>query len=353
MAATEVNVSQKTYKGAGISIRSLEESLGEERQRQNVDLDKLKSLKSQNEELSKALEQEIKKLRKFSDFVSKGDFSSFGAKFKELMSYLPGIGKMFVGKRSIEQLLKQQYEISSRRTHEVANYADRLEAAEHDLYLEIRRLNDKIIEHAQNEEVAADNVLALKTSLEKLEQELALPGQEKNAAYREKEASLDKVRELLSEHSTKLELYGSAEERLNRLKENTRRLQQTISNLHSDIKKYVMVATEKLDEAQAHIQALGTAADASVVMLDMKASLDSMQSSINDTTKFVSETQMYLRENLDSLISDLEMYDTETQTMVDANLQRSKAIEDALIDKAVSKALETKQKNAKSAQTHI
>ncbi len=343
MTGADVLTKSREYDGEEISIKSLEASLSGERDRQNVDLDKLKSLRSRNTELSKSLADEIKRLRRFSDFFSQGGAGSFLANLKEIMSYIPGLGKLFITKRSIEELLKQQYQISSTRTREVANYADRLQAAEQDLYREIERLNEKIIEHAKNEETAVENVLDLKGFVEAREKEIAETENKSSKSYRELEAGLDKAMEQLSEHSAKLELYSSAEERLAKLKENTRRLQQTITNLHSDIKKYVLIATEKLDEAQAHIQAIGTAADASVVLLDMKSSLDSMTNSVNETTRFVSETQMYLRENLDSLINDLELYDEQTQALVKTNLERSKKIEDEYLQKAVEKALKYKE----------
>ena len=69
---------------------------------------------------------------------------------------------------------------------------------------------------------------------------------------------------------------------------------------------------------------------------------------MNQTTKFVSETQMYLRENLDGLIKDLEIYDDETQKLLDENIKRSKEIEDQMIDRAVEKALEYKERQSQA-----
>jgi len=338
------------YKGDAISIKSLENTLAVERDRQNVDVERLKTLRSRNNELSKTLEQEIKRLRKFSDYFSGNQLKgSFLANLKEIISYIPGLGRLLITKRSIEELLKQQYEISAKRVREVANFSDRLKAAEQDLFQEIERLNGKIIESAQNEELAVDVVLELRSLLEAKRAEADAVDNKSSAAYRELEAEIDKLRELLSEHSTKLELYSSAEERLARLKDNTRRLQETITNLYNDIRKYVMIANEKLEDAAAQIQALGTAADAAIVLLDMKASLDSMTASMNETTRFVSETQMYLRENLDRLVDDLEIYDKQTSVLVQKNLDRSRQIEDEYINSAIDKALRLRAEKASGA----
>jgi DNA repair exonuclease SbcCD ATPase subunit len=351
MATTAERIAEKVvYKGDAISIKSLESALSIERERQNVDLDKLKALRARNDELSQTLEQEIKRLRKFSDYFSGNRLKgSFLANLKEILSYIPGIGKLLVTKRSIEDLLKQQYEISAKRVREVADFSDRLKAAEQDLFKEIERLNAKIVESAHNEELAVDTVLELKALLEGKQAEAAAVENKSSAAYRELEAEIDQLRELLSDHSTKLELYSSAEERLARLKDNTRRLQETISNLYGDIRKYVMIANEKLEDAAAQIQALGTAADASIVLLDMKASLDSMTASMNETTRFVSETQLYLRENLDRLVDDLELYDAQTSALVQKNLDRSAKIEDQYINAAIDKAQRIKAEKAADA----
>jgi len=351
MTSADIRAKQVTYKGDPISIKSLESTLAIERDRQNVDIDKLKSLRARNDELSKTLAEEIKRLRKFSDYFSGNQMKgSFWANIKEVLSYIPGLGKLFITKRSIEELLKQQYELSAKRVREVADFSDRLKAAEQDLFTEIERLNKKIIESAENEELAIDTVLELKELIEAKQQAIEAEENKSSVTYRTLQSQMDELRQLLSDHSTKLELYSSAEERMARLKENTRRLQETISNLYNDIRKYVMIANEKLEDAAAQIQALGTAADAAVVLLDMKASLDSMTASMNETTRFVSDTQMYLRDNLDKLVDDLELYDNQTAQIVQANLDRSKEIEDELIQAAVDKATKLKAEKTAGAQ---
>jgi hypothetical protein len=118
--------------------------------------------------------------------------------------------------------------------------------------------------------------------------------------------------------------------------------------LASDITQYVTAASEKLDLVAGQIQAIGTAADASVVMLEMKKSLDSMTSSMNQTTQFVSETQAFFRSNLDNLINDLELYDGETQKIMEKNLKTSRDIEDQRIAAAVQVALERREERSAS-----
>ena len=113
-------------------------------------------------------------------------------------------------------------------------------------------------------------------------------------------------------------------------------------NLAQDIQQYTTAASIKLDMASAQIQAIGRAADASVVMLEMKKSLDVMTESMNVTTQFVSETQVFFRKNLDNLLEELDTFDENTTKVLDENLEYSKQIEDERIEKAVQKALKNR-----------
>ena len=194
------------------------------------------------------------------------------------------------------------------------------------------------MESSKNEEVAAERVLELSRLKDRLEidHETAEVG---STEARELQARLDRVERKLAKHSTKLKLYASAEERLAKLQENTRQLAETIANLQSDITAYVTAASEKLDLIAGQIQAIGAAADASVVMLELKNSLDAMTESINHTTQFVSETQTYFRQNVDQMVDELELYDAETERVLDENLALNEIIDDERIAEAVSTAL--------------
>ena len=346
---SEVLTREVPYSGEGISVRALEETIATERQTQDVKVGELKRLREKNVELQATLTEEVKKLRKLSDYVSGGQLTKgFLTTLKEILSYIPGLKNLAITRRSVEELLRQQYEISALRVKEAAEFADRLGVAQQDLYDEIDRLNVKIIESAQNEELAADHLLSVKDFKEGLEAQLAEVGEE-TAATRELRARVDEAKRVLSHHSLQLQLYHTAEERVARLKGATEMLAETISNLRGDILQYVTAAGEKLDLVAGQIRSIGTAADASVVMLEMKKSLDVMTESMNQTTRFVTETQVYFRENLDTLLQDLEVYDDETRAALALNLELSRDIEDERVAKAVQVALEKKGQKAEGA----
>lgn len=334
---------QISYSGEGLSVKSLEEDIHQERTAQNVEVEELKVLRERNVEIQKVLADEVGKLRKFSDYLDgTATRGGFWAGFKELVSYIPGLRNIAISQRSIEELLKQQYQISARRVKEAAEYVDTLKTSEQDLYKEIDRINERIVESARNEAVAADYVLELKDLVDEIEAEKQAV-EAGSVEFRDLDAKQDRARALLAEHSANLQLYGAAEERYASLKENTRKLVETIRNLGQDIGQYTTAASIKLDMASAQIQAIGTAADASVVMLELKKSLDVMTESMNQTTQFVSETQVFFRKNLDSLIQELETFDETTTKVLDENLAESAAIEEQRIARAIEKAEHNKQ----------
>jgi hypothetical protein len=327
-----------SYAGEGISVHSLEEGIAQERAKQDSRVEELKVLRDRNVEIQSAMADEVAKLRKFSDYLNgTATAGGFLAGLKEFLSYIPGLRGLALSSRSIEELLKQQYHISARRVKEAAEYVDRLGASERSLYAEIDRINGRIIEMARNEQTAAEAVLRLKELVDALESEKGA-AEAGSVAFRDLEAKQDRARALLAEHSGKLQLYGTAEERYAGLKDNTRKLAETLRNLVQDIQQYTTAASIKLDMASAQIQAIGTAADASVVMLELKRSLDVMTDSMNVTTQFVSDTQVFFRRNLDTLLTELETFDAQTVEVLDHNLAESKTLEEERIARALEKA---------------
>ena len=77
-------------------------------------------------------------------------------------------------------------------------------------------------------------------------------------------------------------------------------------------------------------------------MLELKQSLDAMTESVNHTTRFVAETQAYFRENVDSMINELELYDSETQKVLDENLIYTQSWDELDVENALAAAFDKK-----------
>jgi ABC-type transporter Mla subunit MlaD len=341
----QVLAQEVAYSGEGISVKLLEETIHSERTALNGQVDELARMRSRNAEIQKSLAEEMDKLRQLSEELSRtrrGKKKGFlGGLFAKLRGGEP------ISHRSIEELLRGQYEISSVRLKQASEFADRLEASKEELYDEIDRLNRKIIESAENEETAAAYVEDLQTLKAGIEANLR-HSDPSSADERQLQSELDKVRRRLADHTTRLKLYSTAEERLAKLRNNSRQLAETISHLQSDITRYVVAASEKLDLISGQIQAIGAAADASVVMLELKQSLDAMTESINHTTRFVAETQAYFRENVDSMIDELKIYDEETERVLDENLVYSDSYDELNVEQALAAAFERKLAEAQA-----
>jgi hypothetical protein len=102
---------------------------------------------------------------------------------------------------------------------------------------------------------------------------------------------------------------------------------------------YVTAASEKLDLLSGQIQAIGAAADASMVMLELKESLDALTESVNHTTRFVSETQVYFRDNVDRMVEELTLYDAETEALLSQNTALNEVYDDMQISEAIALAM--------------
>jgi len=331
------------YAGEGISVASLEAALEAERGRQDGQVKALQAMQQRNVEIQGSLAQEVQQLQRLSSYVAQGRVgTSLWSRFRDAMARIPGFASLAVTPQSVEDVLRRQYEASLVRVKEAAELADRLAVAESDLHDEVERLNTRIIDSARNEGLAADHILALQRERDRLQFELETAMPDEAGKTREHQRTLDRIRRVLADHSVRLQLYTTAEGRLSRLKDSTRLLIETIQNLRSDVTQYVMAASEKLDLVAGQIRAIGTAADASVVMLEMKRSLDAMTEALDQTTRFVADTQLYFRQSLPHLLDDLNVYDEQTRAALQRNLEVSQALEDERIARGVEFALLTR-----------
>ena len=327
---------QVRYHGQSITVRSLESLIDGERSRQNQQVQQLQALRARNTQIQRSVVEELVRLRQIAQEV--GAEAPKPGLWSGLRALIPGRRKGALVEHSVEQLLREQYHLSACRVKEAADFADRLAVAESELYDEIDRLNQRIIESSQNKAAAANFLARLQTFMEKTSARRRSLGADSVAALT-MQADLDRGRRLLTEHATQLQLYHTAVERLSQLKDSTRMLGETIACLRGDITQYVMAASEKLDLVSGQIRAIGAAADATATLLEMKQSLDGLSESLNQTTRFVAETQRYFRENLDTLVGRLEVYDHETRASLEVNLDLSRAADDARIARLVHNAL--------------
>ena len=340
------------YHGEGISVRELESTIHSERRLQDDQVMELQQLRSRNEELQANLAGEMDRLRELSDHLQRErERGGLMSGLRDLFSKMPWFQGRMITRHSIEEMLRAQYELSAVRVREAAEFADRLEVARVNLFDEIDRLNEKIVESAKNEELAAAHIDAVKELKLRLEfaRDRATPA---SAEARQLQAYVDQATRVIARHAGLLKLYSTAEDRLGRLTENTRQLAETIAYLRNDILLYVTAASEKLDVIAGQIQAIGAAADAAVVMLELKHSLEALTEAVNHTSRFVAETQTYFRQNVDQMVQELTLYDDETVMVFEENItfnqimdevNKSDVLSDALAQEIEALAVKAKE----------
>jgi hypothetical protein len=335
-SSREILDSAIRYEGQGLSVQGLEQLIDRERSRQNAQVGQLVQMRQRNTELQQALSQELVRLRELTEQVlpEKKETGVLDA----LARVLPVRRKAPMPRASVEQLLREQYTVSAQRVKEAAEFADRLQVSERELFDEIDALNRRMIESSKNKAKAASFVRGLMTFQEQATTELRGLASESVEAL-QLHADVDRSRRLLAEHATQLQLFHTAVERLGLLKDSTRMLVDTVAALRGDITQYVMAAGEKLDLVSRQLRAIGTAADATATLIEMKRSLEMLNDSMNQTTRFVAETQRYFRENLDQLVGSLEIYDHETRASLEVNLEMSRAADGARIERLVQLTL--------------
>jgi hypothetical protein len=330
---------QVAYSGEGISVKSLETEINRSAT-SRTKVDELKVLRERNVEIQTAMTDELKKLRKFSDYLNgTATKGGFWAGFKEVLSYIPGLRSLAISP-ALDRGAAQAAVPPQRAPREGGRRVRRHAQAERARPLQGDRPHQRQ-DRRDGEERARGARLRARAegscrSSSRPRSRRSRPAASRPATSRPGRQGLRQARRALDQRPA-LRLGGGA---LRALKENTRKLAETIRNLAQDIQQYTTAASIKLDMASAQIQAIGRAADASVVMLEMKRSLDVMTESMNVTTQFVSDTQIFFRSNLDTLVKELDTFDSTTEKVLDANLKRSKEIEEKRIQAAIEKAIQ-------------
>ncbi len=312
------------YEGSAMSLGGLERELSEVRQRQDESVKELAGIRLRSQDVALALDVEMKKLARLSKELLRR------RKLKDKRGLWAWMVETFGGgpitRGSIEKLLKDQYQVACVRVREAGDAADRLRHVEQELRAEVERLGARIHEAAKNQEKAEAFIEELRTLLGDHEAAAARLSDKGGSEHAGLQAAIDRAKNLIGEHRTQAALFKSGVERFERLRRSTLELTAMVNDLYTDIATYVEGASAQLDQASLQIQAVGAAADATAVLLEMKRSLDLLGESVRQTSRFVSETQLYFREHMDRLLEDLELYDRETLRVLEKNRRESAAL---------------------------
>jgi len=302
---------------APLTLKKLEQTIADERAKQREHLSALDALKEQNAEAQVALSDELERLRALSAELGKQQSAgAFSRKLRNLIAKFPGMRGRILTQRSIEELLRAQYEASVLRLKQAGELADRLTIAKADLHKEVERLDGAIVGASEEELRIAAKIEALDAENDAARRALLVA---RGVDVRRLEAAIDRREHEISDLKGQRRLHSSADERLAVLKRATQQLAGTIGQLQLDMTHYVTAAGEKLDLLAGQIRAVGAAADAALIVLELKSSIEALTESTNQATRFVAETSAYLRDNVDRMVEDLQVFDAETERVLREN----------------------------------
>lgn len=327
------------YEGEDYTRDSLENMVKTYQQQHETTIAELGDLKKKHDEIASEMNKDIAKEKSAWAYIS-GIVKSpakFSTNLKGLLEKIPVINEI-IPDRPISELLREKIEVAETRTKEVSLFLDKVETQVEQLRLDITRLNKKMIIAAQNEEKAAGYVLELKDQLKGLEKQMELIQDKKSIEFRQKEAEITELKQIIWTHGAKLRLFSNAEDRLVNIIKMNNNFLEILSNLHANMVILYETGNEVLDELRGNLSGLATVAHAGELAVDMQDSMQSLKASVNKVATLASQTSLYLNQNLEQMLSKMQIYDEETQTLIESNLEAEREIKEKRIDDTIKLA---------------
>lgn len=325
------------YDGEGYTRDGLQAMVKEYQSRHAEDLSSLAELSKAHDDLAAEMIAELADQKNVWEYVGNiVKVHNVGSNMKGLLSKIPLL-RDAVPQRSVQELLEDKIEVAQRRVQQVANYLDTMHAQISALQDDITRLNKRMVVAAVNEEKAAKFVLELERALDEVQAQLDA-ADEKSATVRELETKRDQLRQLIWREGARLRLYSNAEDRIASIVRMNNNFMEVITNLHANMQALYDTGNEVLDELQGNLAGLVTAAQASDLSLAMHQAMESLKTSVNKVAVLASETSLYLTQNVDRLTSQMQVYDDETQALVESNLRAERELKEQRIDETINLA---------------
>ena len=341
----DVTKKQVVYDGEGYNRETVEKMLTQYQSKNAADLRKFTELSQAYERLSKEMTQEVGDQKSIFNYLGNiVTLKNVGSNCAGLAHKLPLV-KELMPSRDLKDLLNEKVEIAQRQVQEVGNYLDVMATDIKNLQEDMKRLGDKMVTAAKNEETAAGYVLALEEHRKKLETELKAMPDQKTSQAREIEAKIADVRRLIYEHGGQLRFFSTAEDRISSIITMNGHFMEIMTSLHSNMSTLYATGNELLNELNGNLAGLASISKAGELTIEMNKSMESLKQSVNKLAKLASETSLYLTQNITKLTAEMKIYDTETEKLVSDNLAAERAIKEERIGETIELA---KKEYAKS-----
>jgi chromosome segregation ATPase len=337
---TRILQRQVVYDGEEYTRDSLQALVTRYQEVHSKRIEELETLKKTHDQIARDLSRDLAEQKSALEYL-RGmltvDMSKMGSNFRGLLEKIPILSDRLPD-RPLSQLLQEKIQVAEARTKEVGLFLSRIEAEVEAVRQDVVRLNKKMIVAAQNEEKAAAYILELERLKEAVEGELARMTEKSGAAYREKSAEIDQIKQKIWEHGARLRLYSSAEDRIAGIVAMNNNFLEMLTNLHANMQNLYEAGLEVLDDLRGNLAALATATEASELTLDMQKAMQSLKENVNKVAVLASNTSLYLAQNVERMTSQLQMYDEATKALVESNLEAERELREKRIDDTLNLA---------------
>lgn len=238
----------------------------------------LSRMKVQGEELQRLQEEES----------ASGIFATLRRTF--------GSRRAALARRSVAEALLAQYETVSVRLREATAFSDDLKLCALEMQDEVDRLHRDLEAAVHNQKLAAERVLQIESELAELD------GKTSPVADRRR----DQLTFELRTETIALDLFGASAEQCQHHLNPARTLRDTVLELHEDMARYVLTATHTVNAAGRRIQGLGMMADAPIVVSELQAGIEELNSAMEATAEYVEQSRHMISEVLPELSDRLE-----------------------------------------------
>ncbi len=240
--------------------------------------------------------------------------------------------RMVLQRRSLTEGLIDRYEVVTKRLQRASAFSDELRLCSLELQAEVDALHADVVRDLANETLAAETVLALDAELEALGRG---EGEYAGLSDAKKARAADALSFQQRSTALELSLYESAVALGTEGLKPARRLRDHMMGLHEEMARYVLRCGAVVREAGQRIQALGAAADAPLVVAELRAGIHELEEAVKATEAHIQRTRaLYSRVlpelNEPDMLASLRLPDPATTiTRVQARDRAEHALEAA------------------------
>lgn len=267
-------------------------------------LTKVDELRRTRDAVGQALEGEVQVLQEQGERLrSIEQQAETGGLFSALIQRI-GVRRQALARRTVAEALAGQYQVASTRLRQASAFSDELRLCALELQAEVATLHDELREAEQQIRARSAQVEGLRTRL------AAVQRGDEALTLEERDRQLDQLSFALREAVLGLELVRVGAEFSGAQIGPTRALRDTVMALYEGMSRYVLAASSALDAAGRRIQPLSMAADAPLVIAELRESITDLDAAMAATAAYVQQTREILDRTLPSLTESLRLSDS-------------------------------------------